>query len=106
MTARKTCSHGSVYRAAGGGFDPLGLAAAEPEPAVGIEVAAVAHAMPDGGGTRVQSPSGFSPRGGGLGQGVVGLGDDGPGDDDFADFAGGKFAGFGERGDRAVVRGR
>ena len=34
-------------KSAAGGFDALGFAAAEPEAAIGVEIAAVAQAMPD-----------------------------------------------------------
>ena len=74
---------------AGGGGDTLGDPAAEPKTARGVDVAGVAHAVPDRGRAYLRG-------GGGLGQRIVSPGDRGAGDDDLAGFARWKFVGGGE----------
>src|SRR3546814_6814212 len=49
VTGVQTCALPICAKGAGGGDHALGLAAAEPEAAVGVEVAEVAHAVDDAG---------------------------------------------------------
>ena len=79
-----------------GGLHTLGLAPAKPQAPIGVEIAAVAHAVPDGRAIRDFR------EGRGLGERVVSFCDDRAAHDDFADLAAGEFARVGKHGDGLV----
>ena len=84
-----------------GGFDALCLAATEPQPALAIEPAHVAHAMHDALATVGQR---FADLGDARGRiaAEIGIGGGGTGDGDFADFAIGHFVDVVPVGDRRI----